>query len=253
VGNLSAWFDWNIDGDWSDAGERAIADEPLTAGVNRVFFVVPVGAATGGTFARFRLSEQVGLSFAGPGGAGEVEDYRIAVAADGGATSVFTNPENAEDVSADGAVTLNDALVLINDLRANGVRQLSVTEFTPPPFLDPSGDGFITLNDVLQVINQLLIQNSQEGEAEGEISDAAPLVVLDSTNRRGQDTSTEDEPILPQADQKPHLPAQGASGNRLRAAGASDSPMLAVHEKLDEAVDAIAGDVCLAWSESAAG
>jgi hypothetical protein len=109
AGNLSAWFDWNRDGDWSDAGERVIADEPLTAGVNRVFFVVPIGASTGGTFARFRLSERMGLSFAGPGGAGEVEDYRITVATDGGATSIFTNPEVAEDVSADGAVTLNAA------------------------------------------------------------------------------------------------------------------------------------------------
>jgi hypothetical protein len=142
-------------------------------------------------------------------------------------------------------------MLLINDLRANGVRQLSLTEFIPPPFLDPSGDGFITLNDVLQVINQLLIQNSQEGEAEGEVSDAAPLVVLDSASRRNQETADEgEEPSAPHSDHK--LPQQGASGDRSRAGSASESATLvasAAHEELDEAVDAIAGDVCLAWQE----
>jgi hypothetical protein len=253
-GVLSGWVDWNRDGDWADAGEQLLADEQLVDGVNRLFFVVPANAFTGATFARFRFSDQTGLGFGGAARAGEVEDYQVTVGIGGGPAATFTNPQNALDINADGGVTLNDVLVLINDLRINGVRQLSTAEFTPPPFLDPNGDGFITLNDVLQVINQLLIQMAEQAEPEGEAPDAAAPVVLDGSNRRTAETSREDdEPTASVVGRQPGLPADGASGNRPRSRVVRDEPDALVasteDEEFCEAVDSIAGDVTRAWSE----
>jgi len=73
------------------------------------------------------------------------------------------NPENRFDVNNDGFATPIDALVLINDLNANGNREISGE--SPPPFRDVNGDGFLTPNDVLQVINHL--NGVADGEAEG--------------------------------------------------------------------------------------
>ena len=74
---LHAWIDFNGDGVWS-------ADEKLDvlavdAGENTLTVAVPVDAALGETFARFRLSTQESLSATGYGGYGEVEDYQIVI------------------------------------------------------------------------------------------------------------------------------------------------------------------------------
>ena len=76
---LSAWMDWNGDGDWNDAGEQIFADQLLAAGINNLSVSVPGGAATGNTFARFRCSTQSGLAPTGLATDGEVEDYRVSV------------------------------------------------------------------------------------------------------------------------------------------------------------------------------
>jgi len=123
-GVLQAWFDWNGDGDFADAGEQVatnIADNgggDLNAASGTIAFNVtpPAGATTTQTVARFRWSTQSGL---GPGimaPDGEVEDYAVTISAGpppascpagqllinqtGNATAVLTgtgvvNPNNA--------------------------------------------------------------------------------------------------------------------------------------------------------------
>lgn len=81
AGMLDAWIDFNHDGDWSDPGEQIATSLSLHAGSNSVPIVVPTGAITGSTFARFRLSSAGGLSFTGSANDGEVEDYQITIAA----------------------------------------------------------------------------------------------------------------------------------------------------------------------------
>ncbi len=76
---LNAWIDLNGDGDWADAGEQVITDYVVANGANAITFVPGAITATGSTFARFRLSTQVGLSYTGLAPDGEVEDYRIGV------------------------------------------------------------------------------------------------------------------------------------------------------------------------------
>ena len=57
AGYLSAWIDFNIDGDWSDSGERIFSDKSLSAGANSLNFSVPAGAVSGQSFARFRFTQ----------------------------------------------------------------------------------------------------------------------------------------------------------------------------------------------------
>jgi hypothetical protein len=97
-GVINAWIDFNRDGDWADAGDRVLTDEPVVQGSNIITFAVPVNASTGDTFARFRFSTSTGLSYTGPASDGEVEDYRVAITSgSGGNTGNYAaqSPANA--------------------------------------------------------------------------------------------------------------------------------------------------------------
>ena len=76
---LSAWIDFNDDGDWSDPGEQVFQDLLLAAGTNELSFAVPSDAVAADTFARFRLSTQSGLAFTGLAPDGEVEDFGVTI------------------------------------------------------------------------------------------------------------------------------------------------------------------------------
>ncbi|MBD3386985.1 T9SS type A sorting domain-containing protein [candidate division KSB1 bacterium] len=83
---LYCWIDYNQNGDFSEPGEYVFIHElsgsgPISEELN---IMVPIWARTGPTFARFRLSSQSDLSFNGPGGAGEVEDYQIEIVTNDG-------------------------------------------------------------------------------------------------------------------------------------------------------------------------
>jgi hypothetical protein len=87
VGYLSAWFDWNGDGDFSDANEQVLTslqdntagDNDSSAG-NIVFSImVPSNAVTTPTYARFRWSMNTGIAASGFGSYGEVEDYALTI------------------------------------------------------------------------------------------------------------------------------------------------------------------------------
>ena len=52
---------------------------PLPASDNELRFVVPAGAESATTYARFRISSAGGLSFDGPADDGEVEDYLVSL------------------------------------------------------------------------------------------------------------------------------------------------------------------------------
>lgn len=80
-GWLNAWFDFDRNGDWSGAGEHAVSNAAVTAGVSSVSVRVPPAAVRGASFARFRFSSQPGLAPVGAAPDGEVEDHRIALRA----------------------------------------------------------------------------------------------------------------------------------------------------------------------------
>ncbi|MUL01728.1 LruC domain-containing protein [Aliivibrio fischeri] len=98
TGYLSAWFDWNDDGDFSDDGEQVITDKALVAGSNNLVISVPFGATVGETWSRFRFSQQTGLAYYGGSTSGEVEDHVV--------TIVDANTSQRHFPSADGYVTI---------------------------------------------------------------------------------------------------------------------------------------------------
>ncbi|MCP4654870.1 MAG: DUF11 domain-containing protein, partial [bacterium] len=77
--NLSAWIDWNSDGDWNDGGEKVFNDEALGAGINALSVPVPAGAAIGTAWARFRCTTAAGVNYYSQAADGEVEDYALTI------------------------------------------------------------------------------------------------------------------------------------------------------------------------------
>jgi len=79
---LNAFLDFNGNGSFADGGEQIFTDRALNAGVNKLAFVVPPSVLPGTTtYARFRVNTAGGISFGGPSGDGEVEDYQVAISA----------------------------------------------------------------------------------------------------------------------------------------------------------------------------
>ncbi len=72
---LDAWIDFNQDGDWDDVGEQIFVSRLLSAGANTLSFTIPSGAASGDSYARFRLSSAGALAPTGVALDGEVEDH----------------------------------------------------------------------------------------------------------------------------------------------------------------------------------
>lgn len=83
-GFLSAWFDWNADGDFNDAGEQMVTAQAVAVGTLNLSVTVPPGAVVGPTFARFRVcTNNTALDTCnapvGTVQSGEVEDYQFQV------------------------------------------------------------------------------------------------------------------------------------------------------------------------------
>lgn len=81
-GNLSAWADFNQDGDWEDPGEQIFADQLLVNGLNNLSVSIPTTVNSGILNVRFRFSSDSGLLSYGIASDGEVEDYQITVIED---------------------------------------------------------------------------------------------------------------------------------------------------------------------------
>lgn len=85
---LSAWIDFNSDGDFLDAGEQIATDlrdngtgDDLAGNDGQIEFnfAVPAGVTTGSNWSRFRFSSVTGLGPDGHGQDGEVEDYELKI------------------------------------------------------------------------------------------------------------------------------------------------------------------------------
>ncbi len=101
-----------------------------------------------------------------------------------GSNTPWQNPITADDVDGNGAVTPLDALVIINELNANGnhaLGQLANPPSGPADYLDVNGDGQVTPLDALTVINFLnapsLAANSSAA-AIGQVTAAAAAAPL---------------------------------------------------------------------------
>ncbi len=98
-GYLSAWFDWNRDGDFADEGEQVFTDQLLAAGNNTLPFVVSELATAGPSCSRFRFSQQTGLKYDGGSTSGEVEDHPITITENGVSVQHFPSAEGYATVA----------------------------------------------------------------------------------------------------------------------------------------------------------
>ncbi|HBE69992.1 MAG TPA: hypothetical protein DDW52_17740, partial [Planctomycetaceae bacterium] len=114
AGFLSAWFDFNHDGDFGDAGEKVVSDLALAPGTHSVSFTAPEGLVTGTTFARFRYSAESGLAASGVAASGEVEDYTFEFQAGNSGSDDFAVPDTA-------TVDRNSAEGVVIDVIANDI------------------------------------------------------------------------------------------------------------------------------------
>lgn len=79
---LSAWIDFNGDGDWGEAADDLFpGGTALVAGTNSLTFNVPANALLGTTPARFRCTTGGAIGFTGSASDGEVEDYEVEIVA----------------------------------------------------------------------------------------------------------------------------------------------------------------------------
>ena len=81
TGKISAWIDFNRNGNFEDPGEKIATDVASTGGTQSITVNVPFNAISGSTYARFRYSTQAGLTSTNAAPDGEVEDYNITLVA----------------------------------------------------------------------------------------------------------------------------------------------------------------------------
>lgn len=123
---VQAWFDFNKNGRFTDAGEQVLKNVVLPAGSNIREIPIPAGVQTGDLFTRWRLSTTPDLGVGGSANNGEVEDHLFTVQA---------QPKVANDdlasVSRNSAanpinVLANDFETADNRLRISGIDRFSL-------------------------------------------------------------------------------------------------------------------------------
>ena len=85
----------------------------------------------------------------------------------------FTNSDDPMDVNGDGVISAIDALLVINELNANGAHELG-TFSEEMPYLDVNNDGHLSASDALRVINEL---NRITAEAKSEAEPVAAIAI----------------------------------------------------------------------------
>jgi ELWxxDGT repeat protein len=153
---LSAWVDFNADGDWDDANERIFSGEAVGAGANSLTFPVPDEANIGTSFGRFRLSSSGVSGTTGAVNNGEVEDYQVTIAADDDGDGVPNGEDNCPDTAnpdqidtdgngqGDACDPDDDGDGLSDDYEnANGLDPLDPADAQG----DPDADGYTNLQE----------------------------------------------------------------------------------------------------------
>ena len=91
-GRLDGWLDFNRDGVFDDLSEAILDNVGVASGANVLSYTLPAGAATGLTYARFRISSTGNLPPTGLATNGEVEDYAVTLVADTSPATVSLPP-----------------------------------------------------------------------------------------------------------------------------------------------------------------
>ena len=136
---LSAWIDFDQDGDWGDTDDQIFADRGIVAGANDLSFPVPPGAKSGYTYARFRCTTDSMMGYEGQASDGEVEDYRVEVLLNlGDYVWDDTDRDGIQDAGEEGVPDIDVALYDNGDCTGN-IIQTDTTDT----------DGFYLFTDLV--------------------------------------------------------------------------------------------------------
>jgi hypothetical protein len=137
-GYLDAWFDWNQNGTWIDAGEHVLMTYPVTQGLNNIVLNIPAAAVSGDTYSRFRFrTNNMPIDYFGFVDNGEVEDYIVHIHVLG-------------DANGDGSIDVLDVVMLIDYLLEGDPEGFN------PVNADANGDGVIDILDAVWIIDAIL-------------------------------------------------------------------------------------------------
>ncbi len=199
-GKLNAWVDFDADGDWLDSGEQIFSDEPLTSGVNKLSFAVPVGASTSDTFSRFRVNQAGGLAPSGPANDGEVEDYRVSIAWE--ADLYITKTDSTDPVAADNNFVYT---VTVNNSGPSDAGDVVVTENLPAGVTfvstsgcaeDPAGVPKCTLGTIPpESSTQFTIEVAVDEQTSGIITNVASVDSATDDPNRDNNEAAEDTTV----------------------------------------------------------
>lgn len=131
---LSAWIDFNADGDFGESEDDLFpGGTPLVAGNNALSFPVPAGAVAGQTYARFRCTTGGGVGFTGQAPDGEVEDYRVTIIVPVPSVTATKNDALFVDVDGDTFAEPGDTLRYTIVITNSGSGAASAVVFTDAP------------------------------------------------------------------------------------------------------------------------
>jgi uncharacterized repeat protein (TIGR01451 family) len=134
---LSAWIDFNRDGDWFDPSEDLFPGGiALTAGTNSLTFAVPASAVAGATASRFRCTTAGAVPFAGEAPDGEVEDHAVPLFSTAATAAATKTVALVGDADGDGAADPGDTLAYTVVVRNDGGADATGLVFTDTP--DPN-------------------------------------------------------------------------------------------------------------------
>lgn len=241
-GKLSAWIDFNLDGDWDDLGEQIFDDVDLSAGTNGLTFDVPANATPGASWARFRLNSTGNLSPVGSAPDGEVEDYAVDLI-----DAVFA----ADDTASVAAGNSIDIDVLANDIPGDGVQVIGFTQSSQGVVseqadgrlrfaAEASADGAATFEYTI-ARNQVQIAGQAEGDEFGRSTVVAgdTLVVSAEFDDTTAGTNAGSVRIYRRAGESWNLmqtleAPDGAAGDRFGSAIAIDGNTLVIGALTDD-------------------
>jgi uncharacterized repeat protein (TIGR01451 family) len=131
---LSAWIDFNGDGDWGEPDDDLFpGGTVLVAGSNSLDFTVPAGAVPGSTFARFRCTSAGAVSFTGEASDGEVEDYAVTIITPTPDVSATKDDALLVDVDVDTLADPGDTLRYTIVITNNGTGDATSVVFSDTP------------------------------------------------------------------------------------------------------------------------
>lgn len=196
-GFLQAWFDWNGNGNFSDAGEQIGVDLQDSTGAGTIALPItpPIDAVPGQSFARLRWSTRGGLDPNEDAPDGEVEDYPISLVAGPiaiGGTVFVDNGAGAGGLAHDGVLQgaeTGQGGVTLEAIDAASGNVIAVTQ--------TAGDGTYTLGlpatqDGLETFVQLVVPNDRVLVSN---TSTAPIGSVDPANGMFALTPRAGEPV----------------------------------------------------------